>query len=104
MLADILGTFVRGIGYRVEGFDSSQHLQDFLLLRENQDPRVCAPNLLLGAVEPFNAGPSGGSRSRRNPRGVLPSEFVVQFIDVSVALNEAESVLKNLSVGISKGI
>lgn len=103
MLADILGTFVRSIGYRIDGLDSLQHLRDFLLLQENRDPRVVAPSLLLGADNDTAAWPNGRSQSRRYPSGGASSEFVAQFIDVSVTLNGAEPVLKNLSLRIPRG-
>ncbi|KAJ6785950.1 hypothetical protein PWT90_03900 [Aphanocladium album] len=80
IMADLLGTIIRGLQGRLKGIDSLQNLLEFLVREEKQDPRVLAPERLLGSAP---AARNRGRGQRRNSRRDTLSEFLIQFIDIS---------------------
>lgn len=103
ILADVLGTIIRCLTTRLKAVDSIQRLHDFLLKPENKDSRVCAPRL-LGVVDDSAATTSRSERRRRrDPQRAALSQFVVQFIDVSVTFDKDEPVLQEVCFRIPRG-
>ncbi|KAJ3498549.1 hypothetical protein NLG97_g1041 [Lecanicillium saksenae] len=102
-LGDSYGSLARTLTNRFSGLESLQKLHDFMLREENRDPRLCAPDRLRGAADVASAAPARRRGRGRYTRAHVSSEFVFQFIDVSVAFNGDDPVLQNVFLRIPRG-